>query len=126
MALLIARVLIGTAFLIHGSSKIINPFAWMGADAPVPAIFQGLAALSEFGGGIALILGLFTPLASLGIIVTMCVAVITHVGRGDGFVGGYEPALEYLGMVILIFLLGPGRFSVDAFLSKMCTKKSSR
>jgi len=44
-------------------------------QASVPGFLQGLAALSEFGGGLALIAGLLTPLAAFGIACTMVVAV---------------------------------------------------
>src|SRR5262245_3700726 len=61
--LLVVRVVFGLGIAQHGWSKIQHPFNWMGPDAPVPAFLQFLAALSEFGGGIALIFGLLTPLA---------------------------------------------------------------
>ncbi len=119
-ALLAVRVIVGAAFVLHGWGKIQHPFSWMPPEAPVPAFLQGLAALSEFGGGIAWILGLLTPLASLGIFCTMTVAVHMHsVMRGDPFVattpGGmsYEPALVYWGIALLLFFLGAGKFSLD-------------
>jgi putative oxidoreductase len=120
VALLLLRLIAGTAFILHGWGKIQHPFDWMGTEAGVPGIFQFLAALSEFGGGIAWVLGLLTPLASLGIASTMAVAVFFHlVLGGDPFVndtGGpaYEPALVYFGISILVLALGPGRFSLDA------------
>jgi putative oxidoreductase len=58
----------GAAFVLHGWPKIQHPMGWMGLEATVPAIFQLLAAVAEFGGGMALIVGLLTQLASLGII----------------------------------------------------------
>jgi putative oxidoreductase len=77
-----------------------------------------LAALSEFGGGLAWILGLVTPLASLGIASTMAVAAFTHMSGNDPFVnltGGpsYETAALFFGIAILFMALGPGRFSLD-------------
>lgn len=79
LALLLVRVAAGAFFIQHGWGKIQNPFHWMDqGDAPAPAFFQLLAAFSEFGGGIALILGLLTPLACFGIACTMAVAVYTH------------------------------------------------
>jgi len=48
---------------------------WMGPEAPIPAFLQALAALAEFGGGMALIVGLLTRLASLGIATNMIVAL---------------------------------------------------
>lgn len=116
-ALFALRVVAGLAFIFHGYRKILNPFEWMGPDAFAPGIFQALAALSEFGGGIAWMLGLLTPLASLGIASTMAVAVTVHVSRGDPFVGhggSYELALLYFFIAIAMIVIGPGRYSVDA------------
>ena len=78
-----------------------------------------LAALSEFGGGLAWVLGLLVPLASLGMAFTMAVAVYSHaVLWGHPFVasgGGpsYEIALIYLCISLLFMALGPGRLSLD-------------
>src|SRR5438874_2313002 len=83
VGLLVLRLVMGAAFVLHGWPKVQNPFAWMGPKASVPGFLQGLAALSEFGGGLALIAGLLTPLASLGIACTMMVAVgYFHVPQG--------------------------------------------
>ena len=117
--LLVLRFAVGLAFTFHGYGKIQNPFGWMGPDASMPGVFQALAAVSEFGGGLAWMLGLLTPLASFGIACTMTVAVRMHAFvLHDPFVsqtGGrsYEPALVYLCVAVLFLLAGPGRFSVD-------------
>lgn len=126
MALLILRLIVGLAFVLHGSGKIQAPFGWMPAGGPmaIPPFLQFLAAVAEFGGGIALILGLLTPLASLGLACVMSVAVYMHmIVRHDPFVsstGGmsYEPALGYLGIAILFLAMGPGKFSFDRFIFK--------
>src|SRR6187397_750178 len=78
IALLLFRLIVGTAFVFHGWGKIQSPMSWMGPDSPVPGFLQFLAALSEFGGGIAWVLGLLTPVASLGVGITMTVAVCMH------------------------------------------------
>jgi putative oxidoreductase len=117
--LLMLRVVAGSAFMHHGFSKIHNPFGWMGPTSTIPGFLQALAALSEFGGGFAWIIGLVVPLASLGILSTMIVAVSKHLSRGDPFVGkgaAYELALVYGCVAVLLFVVGPGRFSVDALL----------
>ncbi|NLY03052.1 MAG: DoxX family protein [Rhodopirellula sp.] len=121
VGLLVLRLVMGAAFVLHGWPKIQNPFGWMGPEAPFPGILIALAALAEFGGGLALIVGLLTRLASLGIISTMVVAIgMVHVPKGDPFVsqGGasWELAAVYLACAILFLLLGPGRVSLDAVL----------
>lgn len=105
--------------MTHGWGKIQNPLGWMGPDAFAPPVFQALAALSEFGGGLAWVIGFLTPLASLGILSTMVVAIYTHaVMRGDPFVsqtGGpsYELALVYFSIALLLLTAGPGKYSLD-------------
>jgi putative oxidoreductase len=104
--------------MFHGWGKIQNPFGWMGPDAFAPSVFQALAAVAEFGGGLALMIGLATPLASLGIACTMAVAAFMHalVWR-DPFVGrdgSYELAAVYLCLALLFIATGPGRFSLDS------------
>jgi len=122
VGLLLLRLVVGAAFLFHGWSKIKNPLGWMGPEATMPGILQALAALSEFGGGIALILGLLMRLASLGIASVMVTALATvHLPHGDPFVGkpggpSFELAAVYLACAVALLLLGPGRFSFDAFL----------
>ncbi len=120
IGLLVLRLVMGAAFLFHGWPKIQNPMEWMGPAATIPSVFQALAALAEFGGGIALILGFLTRLASLGIASVMVVAVfMVHLPQGDPFVargggGSYELATVYLACSVLFLLLGPGRISLDA------------
>lgn len=120
--LLVLRLVMGVAFMFHGWPKIQNPWGWMGAEAQVPAILQVLAALAEFGGGLGLIAGLLTRLAALGLATNMSVALgLVHLPQGDPFVGkpggrSYELAAVYLACAVVFFLLGPGRFSLDALL----------
>jgi putative oxidoreductase len=121
-ALLLIRIVAGLAFTIHGWGKIQNAFGWMGPSGFAPGIFQALAAVSEFCGGLAWILGLLTPLASFGITCTMAVAFSFHAFmRGDPFVaakGGasFELASIYFCIALLLMALGPGRFSLDCML----------
>src|SRR6266852_3850938 len=86
VGLLILRLVTGAAFMFHGWYKIRyrGPFRWMPPEAAIPGFMQGLAVIAEFGGGLALILGLLTPLAALGIACTMIVALgKVHLPHGD-------------------------------------------
>lgn len=120
--LFLLRLVTGIAFILHGAPKIASPFAWMPTEAGIPGFLQALAALAEFGGGIALVIGLLVPLASIGLVLTMAVAVFFHAAKGDGFVQGYELALVYLVISLLLFLAGPGKFSLDHVIKKRCKK----
>ncbi len=115
------RIIVGVAFIMHGWGKMQTPFNWIPAQAPVsvPGVLQFLAAFSEFGGGIALILGLLTRLAMMGLSFTMVVAVYFHaIVNKDPFVNpsgaSYELALVYLGIALLFLILGPAKYSLDA------------
>jgi putative oxidoreductase len=119
--LLVVRLVLGLGLTIHGWSKIQSPggaLGWMGPDAPIPGFLQGLATLAEFGGGLALIAGLLTPLASLGIAITMLVAIYTvGVKGGNPFINdagpSYETAAAYLAVALLMIFTGPGALSLD-------------
>ena len=119
------RLAFGVALMSHGWSKIQNPFGWMSKmpSAP-PGFLQALAAVSEFGGGLALVVGLLFPLACFGIMCTMFVAILTHKLQGQPFVSlqqgakTYEDAGIYFVIALAFFLLGPGRVALDALLFK--------
>lgn len=122
LALLVLRLIVGTAFILHGWPKIQNPTGWMGPDGP-PAFLQLAAAVAEFGGGIALILGFLTPIAAGLIAINMIVAMLlVHFPKGDAFVnprgGSYELPLVFLGVMIALIAIGPGRYSLDAALGR--------
>lgn len=115
----IIRLIVGLAFIQIGWGKIQNPFHWMGPDAAIPSFLQFLAAISEFGGGIALILGLLTRLAAIGLACTMVVATcVLHFQMGYPFVdltgpNNFQLPLVYLLISLLMLIAGPGRFSLD-------------
>jgi putative oxidoreductase len=116
-ALMLLRITLGLAFIYHGYGKIMNPdkWAWLGAQLPLLgtetlAPFWGfLAAVSEFFGGIALVLGLCIRPASLAIFGTMAVACLFHAQKGEGF----ELPLIYALLSIVVCLAGPDEKALD-------------
>jgi putative oxidoreductase len=122
VGLLLIRGVTGAAFIFHGWPKIQNATTWMGPNADMPGFMQAAAAASEFGGGIALIAGLLTPLACLAIAGVMVTAISTvHLKYGHAFVGkpgepSWELAAVYLCIVLAVLLLGPGKLSLDGLI----------
>lgn len=120
MALLLLRIVVGAAFILHGWAKIQNPMDWMGADSGFPGVLQLLAAVSEFGGGIALVLGFLTTLGAFGIACTMATAVYMHsmilkdpfVAMSKG-VTSWELPATYFMVAVFIMIAGPGCLSLD-------------
>lgn len=122
LVLLLLRAVAGVGMALHGWPKIQDPMGWMGEGAFAPPIMLALAAVAEFAGGIALVVGALTRVAALGIAGTMGVAVWFHaVKLGDPFVakegGSWELAALYLAICLLFVAMGPGRVSFDRALS---------
>ncbi|MFL5789605.1 MAG: DoxX family protein [Flavisolibacter sp.] len=119
---LLLRLVIGLAFVIHGWPKIHDPLHWMGKDASFAPIWQALAAISEFCGGIALMLGFLTRIAAFGILCTMAVAVYeVHFVYKAPFVNttgpiSFEIPAVYFVIMLLFIVAGPGRISLDRLL----------
>lgn len=121
------RIATGVILAAHGFVKLMDFPAWaetvrslriFGAAVPLPTLMAALATLVEFGGGIALVLGLLTRLVSFSVLVTMLVGILTvHVGHGlFSKDGGFEFPLLVL-MVSALFLAdGSGRYGLDAKL----------
>ena len=128
IALLLTRIAIGAAFLVVGWGKIQNPTSWMQGTTFAPG-WQALAAVAEFGGGLALLLGLLTRLGAFGIACVMVVAAYVHKFIFNdpyiNFTGGtsYQVALAYLCIALLVLALGPGRFSLDRLFFGLRSKK---
>jgi len=122
--LLILRVGIGIMFMYHGFPKIIaGPESWTNLGGALSEIgfvilptFMGfMAALSEFAGGLLLILGLFTRPACLFLFITMIVAALVHLLGGDSF-GEASHAIESAIIFFSLILIGPGKYSLDNIL----------
>ena len=80
---LLLRLTLGAVFFPHGAQKALGWFGGYGFTGTmgfltgtlhIPALFAFLAIAAEFAGSIALILGLGTRIAALGIASTMAVA----------------------------------------------------
>ncbi len=125
--LLLIRVVFGIGIVLHGWDKVVNggPFHWadsMGPLSEIPHPLQALATCTEIGSGLAMIGGLLTPLAMLGLTVTMGVALYKghpgepYVSLARPFGPTYELVAHYGILALGLLLSGPGVFSFDYLL----------
>jgi putative oxidoreductase len=133
LAVLAVRIALAWIFIYYGAAKLFGSFPGSGGPHGIheTAIFmsQGahlrpgelfavLAGVIEFGGGIAMALGLLTRLAGLALFGDMVMAIITVTGS-EGFNPttsgtGYQLNVAIAGLALVAALIGAGRFSVDA------------
>lgn len=123
LALLLVRLLMGTAMLFHGWPKIQDVTAFA-SHARLPLWLGALAAYTEVVGGLLLVLGLLTPVTALFLAGLMAGAfAFVHLPHGDPFVnpGGasFELAALYLVLSVAFLLMGPGAYSLDALLLRL-------
>lgn len=125
--LLFLRVGIGLLSIIHGYPKIISGVqGWHNIGvtfmSPLgikffPTIWGLLAASAEFFGGIMLVLGLGTQIASFFLTIAMVVAALWHIQKGDDF-KIYSFALTLIIVFVTFMIIGSGPYSLDHLIFK--------
>ena len=121
---LFLRLALGTSMVYHGYGKVIpahglhgsplsaiEHFSRMVAGMGVPPWLGYVSALTEFVGGICLMLGLLTRLAAFMVAVNMAVAILL-VDRHRGY-GPSELALELFVIALMLLVYGPGAAALD-------------
>ncbi len=125
LALLGFRLVIGLTFSAHGAQKLFGAFGGHGIDGTAGFFDQlGLrpgwlharaAGAAELGGGLAIALGLVTPIAAAALIGVMTAAALTvHVKNGF-FVTeqGYEFNVVLVAALFALAGIGAGGWSID-------------
>lgn len=121
--LLVLRLTFGTLFLLHGLEKFMN-FAELSFVFPDPLglgseLSLALVIFAEVACSLAFMLGLFFRLALIPMIFAMIIAFfITHAGMPFA---ARELSFIYLALFIILFISGPGLFSIDSFFRKQPT-----
>ena len=124
LALFVLRVITGVIFIAHGWQKLFilgitgvgSAFASMGA--PLPTISGPVFGAIELLAGAAIIVGLFTRLASFGLACDAAGAIIVFHSKHGFFVPmGIEFVLMLLGAAIALWIGGAGEYSIDALLA---------
>ena len=127
IGLLIIRLGLGTMFILaHGLPKLLGgPERWKAVGKVMstlgihfaPTLWGFAAAMAEFGGGILLILGLFTRFASAAMAFTMLVATLQYLPGGATLLKVSHPIEVGVTLLGLVFL-GAGAYSLDRRLGK--------
>ena len=133
-AILLVRICLGLFFAISGgyklfvSSRTESMYQTLAAaKIPFPRLTTYFVSSVEFVGGVLLIVGFLTSLASAALIVDMAVAILTTklsaiptglspLDRLDDFL--YFPEVLYVLFFVWLICSGPGRFSIDYVIAQ--------
>jgi putative oxidoreductase len=119
-ALFLLRLCVGVLMMNHGYSKLLHfgnmhekfmNFLGIGSTLSL-----ALVVFAEFFCSLFLILGLFTRLATIPLIVAMSVAL--YKAHNLEIFGDGEKAALYLGCYFVLLLIGPGKASIDNLIGK--------
>jgi putative oxidoreductase len=121
----VVRIVVGLVFIAEGIQKFLFP-AELGVGRfvkigiPMPEIMAPFVGGLETLGGALLVVGLFSRLIAVPLLISMCVAITSTKLVALGKVGFWKTAHEartdalMIAGLVLILALGPGRASIDA------------
>ncbi len=127
--LLVARILLIVLFVVSGWGKITNYAGTVGymtqTGAPMPEVAALVAIVVEVFVALAVALGVWTrPLALVLALFTLGTALVGHpfwtmegAARYANSVNFYKN-LSIIGGFLLLYVTGPGRYSIDAALGR--------
>jgi putative oxidoreductase len=139
------RLIVGGGFIHHGYAKLARgpedfTHILSALGMSDPALLAWATITIEIAGGIAVIAGLFIPLASVPMIVVLLVAIFTvHLPNGFSSIKlqsvtaagahfgqpGYETDLLYICGIVALVLGGSGPLALDRYLLRSWTKVSA-
>ena len=132
------RLIVGYGFMEHGFAKLARgPDAFAAIlhaiGVPAPHLMGWLTIFTEIVGGLAVLLGALTPLASIPMAAVLLVAIFTvHLPYGFSSIKlqavttagaqfgppGFETDLLYLACLAALVLGGSGPLAIEGLLAK--------
>jgi putative oxidoreductase len=131
LALLLGRLAVGLLFMSTGWGKVhdipkVTAF-FESLHIPAPGFNAVLVGYSELLCGTALVLGLFSRLATIPLIVSMTIAILT--AKWPSIKGLFDlveaDEFTYLIVLVMIAILGPGKYAIDHVLSAKIEAEST-
>src|ERR1700720_686900 len=140
LALPLNRIALGAFFMLSGYHKLFNAERHRlftdelkGLGVPILGFNQWWVPLVEFTAGGGVLIGLLAPLAALGLLFIILVAIVTsgrqrikdykpidEADRIDDWL--YLPEVLYAFMLIVVVSAGAGPYSLDAFIWSLIGK----
>lgn len=136
--LTLARLTLGAVIFPHGAQKALGWFGGYGFSGTmgfftqqmhIPTLFAFLAIAAEFAGSLALLGGLATRIAAIGILANMVVATFTtHAsvgffmnwfGQYPGRREGFEYHILAAGLALILIVRGAGAVSIDRAITRV-------
>lgn len=119
--ILVIRLFVGISMLTHGLPKLeklisndkIEFMNFLGLGSAISLV---LVVFAEFLCSVFIILGFFTRLATIPLMITMLIAFF--VIHGSDPYADKELSIVYFFFYFSLFILGSGKFSLDWFFSK--------
>lgn len=120
VGVLLLRIVLGVIFITHGYTKLFRP-AGFAHGVGLPVLVGFLVGFAETFGGLGVLLGFYTPISALAIVLVMFGALYFkifkwHVPFADPAKNGWEFDLMLLALGIALILIGPGVHSMDSIL----------
>ena len=143
VALLTVRTVLAWVFIYYGAAKLFGAFPGPGphgihqttlymadtAHLRPGGLFAVVGGITEFGGGIAMALGVCTRLAGVALFGDMVLAMITVTwSTGISSISdppGYQLNLALAGLALVCALTGAGRYSGDSLIARALGTRSS-
>jgi putative oxidoreductase len=119
-ALSVLRIVTGFLFLWHGSAKLLGvPHQAMFDNLQLMSL-MGLQGVLELGGGLLLLIGLFTRPVAFILCGDMAVAYfMAHAPKGWlPLLNGGDLAVLFCFVFLYLWIAGPGPWSIDAARSR--------